>query len=149
MQGMVGKKTTLSMLKKKLGRMATPLRSDVGGSGGQKGKYGMTPAKSTAKRGGRRGMGHHKSSSTMSALSWGESTVSPSMNRLLQKRLYHLAMDNVKALGKERLALKKRLASLESVMKDATATAMMRNYQLRKAKKGGSRGGGDDEVWTY
>ena len=120
------------------------MRSNVGGSGGTKGKFGRTPAKSTVKRsnigaGRELKLGHHnKSSSTMSALNWGDAIVSPSMNHLLQTRLYNLSMVNVRALGNERLALKKRLAELEATMKQATVTAMVRNYQLKKAK-GGSK----------
>jgi hypothetical protein len=140
-QTLVGQKTTLSMLNNGRG-LVTPLRSNVGGSGGTKGKFGRTPAKSTVKRsnigaGRKLRLGqHNKSSSTMSALNWGDAIVSPSMNHLLQTRLYNLSMVNVRALGNERLALKKRLAELEDTMKQATVTAMVRHYQLKKAKGG-------------
>jgi hypothetical protein len=135
-QMLVGNKTTVSMLRKGVA-LQTPLRSNLGGSGGTKGKFGMTPAKSVIKTGGGsklRLRGHNKSLSTMSSLNWSESVVSPSMNHLIQKRLYNLSIDNVKALGKERLRLKQRLVELEKTMKAATATAMVRHYQLKRAK---------------
>tara|TARA_B110000211_G_scaffold127321_1_gene146430 strand:- start:311 stop:583 length:273 start_codon:yes stop_codon:yes gene_type:complete len=70
----------------------------------------------------------------MAGINWDQSTVSPSMNTLLAKRLYRLSIDNVKALGKERLLLKKRLLDLEIKMKEASVTAMIRYYQLNKIK---------------
>ena len=132
-QSMVGKKTTASMLKMQRNGI-TPLRSNVGGSGGQNGKFGRTPAKSTTKRGGALRFGHHKNTLSMAGINWDQSTVSPSMNTLLAKRLYRLSIDNVKALGKERLLLKKRLLDLEIKMKEASVTAMIRYYQLNKIK---------------
>ena len=119
-----------------VGIMRTPLRSDVGGSGGQKGRFGRTPGKSTVKKGGSR-LGHHKSESLdMNQPNWNESVVSPSMNTLISKRLHNLSLDNVRSIGKQRIDLKKRLVALEKEMKKASVTAMVRWHQLKKAKNG-------------
>jgi len=101
-----------------------------GGSGGRPGKYGMTPAKSTTKR---VQLGKHRhAQSTMSALDWSTASVSPSMDAMLTKRKYAMALERTKIIGKDIIEMKRKMVVLEEKMRLSVAETMIRRYQVRK-----------------
>ena len=101
-----------------------------GGSGGRPGKYGMTPAKSTTKR---VQLGKHRhAQSTMSALDWSTASVSPSMDAMLTKRKYAMALERTKIIGKDIIEMKRKMVVLEEKMRLSVAETIIRRYQVRK-----------------